>query len=122
LLTALCRPEQNEVCRRPWGPAQDPVKQLLAETFATRTRDEWDAWLRERSVCYALELDMAEAWRQPHLRERGMVRTGADGVEHLGTPICFTDEPGQPRGTVPGFGEHTDLLLERLGYDAAERS
>ena len=121
LLTALGRPDLIEVCRRPWGAAQEPVRQFLTETFATRTRDDWDAWLREQSVCYAPVLDMDEAWHQPHLRERAMVRTGEDGVEYLGTPIGFAAEPGRPTGRVPRLGEHTDEVLGRLGYDDGER-
>jgi crotonobetainyl-CoA:carnitine CoA-transferase CaiB-like acyl-CoA transferase len=121
LLTALGRPDLVEVCRRPWGADQDPVRAFLTETFLTRTRDEWDAWLREQSVCYAPVLELDEAWRQPVLRERDMVRTGEDGTEHLGTPIHFTAEPGHATGRVPGLGEHTDMILERLGYDESQR-
>lgn len=122
LLNALERPDLIEICRRPWGPAQDPVKDFLAATFATRTRDEWDAWLRDKGVCYAPVLDLHEAWQDDNLRAREMVLTGEDGVEHLGTPIKFREEPGCASHQVPGHGEHTDALLERLGYDAAEIS
>ncbi|MBV8169421.1 MAG: CoA transferase [Alphaproteobacteria bacterium] len=121
LLTALGRPDLIEVCRRPWGPAQDSVRAFLTETFATRTRDEWDAWLREQSVCYAPVLELDEAWRQPVLRERDMVRTGEDGTEHLGTPILFAAEPGNATSRVAQLGEHTDAILERLGYDEPAR-
>jgi crotonobetainyl-CoA:carnitine CoA-transferase CaiB-like acyl-CoA transferase len=121
LLNALGRPDLIELCRAPWGEAQEPVKRFLAATFATRTRDEWDRWLADKSVCYAPVLDMREAWRQPYLRERAMVLTGEDGVEHLGTPVKFRDEPGHAGARVPALGEHTDELLARLGYDEAGR-
>jgi crotonobetainyl-CoA:carnitine CoA-transferase CaiB-like acyl-CoA transferase len=121
LLSALGRPDLIELCRAPWGEAQEPVKRFLAATFATRTRDEWDRWLADKSVCYAPVLDMREAWRQPYLRERAMVLTGEDGVEHLGTPVKFRDEPGHAGARVPALGEHTDALLARLGYDEAGR-
>jgi crotonobetainyl-CoA:carnitine CoA-transferase CaiB-like acyl-CoA transferase len=121
LLSALGRPDLIELCRAPWGEAQEPVKRFLAATFATRTRDEWDRWLADKSVCYAPVLDMREAWRQPYLRERAMVLTGEDGVEHLGTPVKFRDEPGHAGARVPALGEHTDELLARLGYDEAGR-
>ena len=121
LLSALGRPDLIELCRAPWGEAQQPVKRFLAATFATRTREEWDRWLADKSVCYAPVLDMHEAWRQPYLRERAMVLTGEDGVEHLGTPVKFRDEPGHAGARVPALGEHTDELLARLGYDEAGR-
>ena len=46
---------------------------------------------------------------------------GPDGVEYLGTPVKFVNEPGRPSETVSRLGEHTDLILERLGYDENER-
>lgn len=84
LLSALGRPDLIDVCRAPWGPAQDPVKQFLHATFATRTLAEWDAWLADKGVCYAPVLNLHEAWQQGFLRERGMIEAGADGVERLG--------------------------------------
>ena len=119
LLVALERPDLVEVCRQPWGAAQEPVKAFLAETFATRTRDEWDDWLRDKQVCYAPVYDLHEAWHQDYLRERGMVRRGEDGVEHLGTPIAFREEPGQPSARLAELGGDTDRLLAELGYDDA---
>jgi crotonobetainyl-CoA:carnitine CoA-transferase CaiB-like acyl-CoA transferase len=121
LLGALGRPDLVDVCREPWGEAQAPVKQFLAEAFATRTRDEWDRWMADKGVCFAPVLELHEAWRLPVLREREMVTTGRDGVEQLGTPLKFRGEPGDPRGAVPELGEHNDMLLERLGYDAQAR-
>ena len=121
LLTALGRPDLIPLCREPWGSTQDPVKRFLAETFATRTRDEWDKWLADKGVCYAPVLDLREAWQGEQLRARGMIVRGPDGVEHLGTPVKFVNEPGRPSGTIPRLGEHTDLILERLGYDEVER-
>jgi len=121
LLTALGRPDLIPLCREPWGLAQDPVKHFLTETFATRTRDEWDEWLADKGVCYAPVLDLKEAWQGEQLRAREMILRGPDGVEHLGTPLKFANEPGRPTGAIPCLGEHTDLILERLGYDENER-
>src|SRR5215813_325924 len=87
LLTVLGRPDLIPLCREPWGPAQDPVKRFLAETFATKTRDEWDEWLADKGLCYAPVLNLQEAWQREQLRARGMVLRGPDGVEHLGTPV-----------------------------------
>ena len=122
LLNALGRPDLIEVCRASWGPAQAPVKRFLEETFALRTRDEWDRWLSDKGVCYAPVLDMKEAWHSRVLRDRGMIVAGKDGVENLGTPIKFQQEPGAPDFECAALGEHTDELLERLGYDAAARA
>ncbi len=122
LLNALGRPDLIAACRLPPGPAQDPVRSYLEATFATRTRDEWDRWLADKGVCYAPVLDLAEAWGSPVLRERGMIFTGDDGVENIGTPIRFREEPGRPSQKLPAHGANTDEILERLGYAAAARA
>ena len=121
LLAALERPDLIPLCRLPWGPAQAPVQEFLADTFVTRTRDDWNQWLADKGVCYAPVLTLDEAWQEPQLRERGMIVAGADGVEHLGTPIRFQEEPGRAESRVPELGEHTEMLLARLGYDAEAR-
>lgn len=122
LLKALGRPDLVEVCRLPWGAPQEPVRKFLTEAFLTRTRDEWDAWLADKRVCYAPVLDMKEAWNSRLLRDREMVVTGPDGVDNLGTPIRFKEEPGAPNYTFAALGEHTDEILERIGYDAEARA
>jgi crotonobetainyl-CoA:carnitine CoA-transferase CaiB-like acyl-CoA transferase len=121
LLNALGRPDLIELCRKPAGEAQAPVRKFLEETFLTKTRDEWDRWMQGKSVCFAPVLDLKEAWHSPVLRDRGMILKGPDGVDALATPIKFKEEPGQPSFELPGPGQHTDMLLERLGYDAAAR-
>lgn len=121
LLKALGRPDLIEVCRLPWGAPQAPVKAFLEQTFLTKTRDEWDAWLADKRVCYAPVLDLREAWHSPVMREREMVVTGPDGVDNLGTPIKFREEPGAPDYRFASLGEHTDEILARLGYDAGAR-
>ncbi len=121
LLSALGRTDLIELCRAPWGPAQDPVKQFLRETFATRTLAEWDAWLADKGVCYAPVLNLHEAWQQGFLRERGMIEPGIDGVERLGTPIRYRAEPGRPSEYLAAHGADTDRVLERIGYAADAR-
>ncbi|MDA0823240.1 MAG: CaiB/BaiF CoA-transferase family protein [Proteobacteria bacterium] len=121
LLNALQRPDLIEVCKRPWGPAQDPVKEFLNETFATRSLLEWDRWLGTLGICYAPVLNLNEAWQQEYLRERGMISVGSDGVERLDTPVRFKNEPAQISDKLAELGADTDALLERLGYDAQQR-
>ena len=121
LLTALGRPDLVDACRT-WGASQVPVREFLEKTFATKTRDEWVRWMDDKRVCFAPVLDLKEAWDSELVRSRGMVQKGADGVENLGTPILFRDEPGRPSHDCATQGQHTDQILERLGYDAAARA
>ena len=120
LLAALGREDLVDCCRE-WGDAQQPVKAFLQETFKTRTRDEWDEWLADIGVCYAAVNDLRDGWHLPVFRERGMIRRGRDGVEYLGTPIHYRDEPGDPSDYLAELGGDTDAILERLGYDESAR-
>lgn len=118
LLTALGRPDLIPLCKQPAGPVQDPVRAFLAETFATKTRDEWDAWLATLDVCYAPVNDLAEGLLQPHLREREMILEGPDGTLRIGTPIKFAAEPGRVAERGPEPGEHTQETLRSLRRSA----
>ena len=44
----------------------------------------------------------------------------ADGIEHVGTPLKFSKEPGRVSFTVPGQGEHTTAVLGAAGFTAEE--
>ena len=106
LLTDLGRPDLAEPVLRGPGPHQAPVMQFLEDTFATRTRDEWDQHLSQLDVCYGPVKTLPEALRDPHLQTRGMVREDHAGVRHVGTPIHFTDEPARPVSEPPGLDEY----------------
>lgn len=119
LLTALGREDLIELCALPPGPAQDPVKQFLEQTFATRTLAEWDQFLRDIDVCYAPVRDLFEAIHEPHLQAREMLLHDEDARPHLGVPIKFSEEPARPVLVLPRQGEHAAELLASLGYDDA---
>lgn len=91
LLAALARPDLIPLASAPPGPAQDPLKGFLSETFAAKTRDEWTAWFASKDVAYAPVLDFAEALHSPHVQDRGLL-IKQDGAHHLTSPIRFASE------------------------------
>lgn len=120
LLEALGRPDLVALCAQPPGAVQDPVKAFFAETFKTRTRDEWTAWFEGRDVCFAPVLDMKEAFHQPQVAARDMLLHEPGGVDHIGTPIKFVEEPGRPAFALPALGQHTEEVLRALGYGTSD--
>ena len=114
LLTALGRPDLIETAAGPNGPSQDPVKEFLQETFARRTRAEWEQFLKELDVCAAPVLDLHEAFHSGQSKAREMLVKDADGNLHIGLPIKFADEPGRLVPELPEPGEHTDEVLAGL--------
>ncbi|MGH6953227.1 MAG: CaiB/BaiF CoA transferase family protein [Alphaproteobacteria bacterium] len=120
LLTALGRPDLVELCRLPPGPGQDPVKRFFEEVFLTRTRAEWVEWFHDKDVCFAPVRDLQEAYDDPQARAREMVLTDGRGWRHIGLPLKFRNEPGQPRFDYPEHGGHSEEILTSLGYAEPE--
>ena len=120
LLTALERPDLIALCTLPPGRGQDPVRAFLAETFATRTLAEWEAFLANVDLCWAPVKGVVEAMRSEHLKAREMRIDFPDGQTHLGIPIKFADEPGAIRPVAPALGEHSRSALAAVGYSEAE--
>lgn len=119
LLHALGRPDLVADASGPPGPRHKPAQEFLSATFATRTRDEWEAWFEGRDICFAPLLDLHEAFQRPQVAARRMLERDAEGNLHIGLPIKFRDEPGTLDPRVPELGEHTAEVIadarRRLG-------
>jgi crotonobetainyl-CoA:carnitine CoA-transferase CaiB-like acyl-CoA transferase len=116
LLTALGRPDLIELCKLPPGRGQQPVRGFLEETFKTRTQAEWVAWMADKDVAFAPVKTLRQALDDPQVRHRAMVVEDARGLEHVGVPIKYADEPGQIDFGLPALGQHSEDILRGLGY------
>jgi crotonobetainyl-CoA:carnitine CoA-transferase CaiB-like acyl-CoA transferase len=103
LLTALGRDDLLPLAEAPAGE-QDALIAFLRETFATRTRAEWEAWFADKDVAFAPVLDFREALDAPHVAERGLLVTDAGGGTHIAPAIRFAGEEWTP-GPVPELGD-----------------
>ncbi len=120
MLTALGRPDLVEVACGPPGPGQAPVKAFLAETFASRSRAEWEAFFAGLDVCAAPVLDLHEAFHGAQAEAREMlVRDGAGNL-HIGIPIKYAEEPGRLDPAVPALGADTADILGELGLTGTQ--
>jgi crotonobetainyl-CoA:carnitine CoA-transferase CaiB-like acyl-CoA transferase len=122
LLTMLGRPDLIGLCELPPGPGQDPVRDFLRETFLTRTKREWIDYFAGHDVPFAPVQTLPEVLEDEHFRARGAVLKDARGWDHIGTPMTFTQEPGQPRLDPPALGQHSTEILCRFGFTDAEVS
>lgn len=102
-------------------------KELVAELEAAlkeRPTAEWVDRLLDAGVPAGPLHDYRQVCEDPHTRAREMVITmqhPAEGeIRGLGIPVKLSDTPGQVRRPAPLLGEHTDEILDRLGYSAAE--
>lgn len=119
-LNAMDRADLIPLGKAPAGPAQAPLRAYLTDTFLTCTQAEWVDWFEGRDICFAPVLDMKEAFDVPHLAARDMLLRDGDGNSHLGVPIKFAEEPGEPRLNAPALGADGRAILDELGYSEAE--
>lgn len=103
LLEALGRPDLIALGEAEAGPAQAPLRDFLATTFATRTRDEWVGWFHDKDVAFAPVLDFAEALAQPHVATRGLL-VEAEGAHQIAPAIRFAGEPAWTPRAAPDLG------------------
>lgn len=94
LLDGLGRPDLLPVALSEAGE-QDELIDFLRTTFATRTRDEWEAWFDGRDVAFAPVLDFAEALSRPHVAERGLVAEHA-GAYQFAPAVRFASGAWEP--------------------------
>jgi len=111
LLGALGRPELAALCEKGPGPHQMPVEQFLRDSFRTKTRDVWVAYLSKLDVCFGELNTFPEALRDPHLAARGMVLVDGLGRRHINSPLRFTREPAKVDLHEPALDEHGAKIL-----------
>ena len=86
-------------------------KQVLADVFATRTRDAWvERFADQPDLCFSPVLTMSEAPRHPHHAARGTF-LDLNGVVHPAPAPRFGRTPGAVQGAAPLPGLHNDEVL-----------
>lgn len=97
------------------------IRAKLSAIFRQHTREEWFERLKPLEVCAAPVLSLQEALDDPHHRARGMSIELEDRrigpVRQVGIGPKLSETPGRVRFTAPAPGEHTDEVLEALGYE-----
>jgi len=97
---------------------------MLDELFATGSRDEWVAKLREADIVAAPINTLLEASNDPDVLANGYVTEipypeyGKTLKVH-GTPWQFSETPAQI-GIAPGLGTDNEAVLTALGYSAVQ--
>lgn len=95
---------------------------LLHEQFSQWRRSELIAALDKAGVpCGAIN-SVAEVFEDPQVKARGMLQhvphpCGID-VPQVANPIRFADERIHTKRAPPLLGQHSDAILQELGYDA----
>ncbi|MGP4727571.1 CaiB/BaiF CoA transferase family protein [Agrobacterium deltaense] len=116
LLQALDREDLVPHAITPGGD-QSAVASFLRSVFASRTLDEWLEWTKDKRLSLGPVLNFAEALAHPHTEARSMLLRDKDGRPHLGTPLKFSADPGEPDLRLGRVGEDTLAVLKEIGID-----
>lgn len=118
LLDALGRADLLDYAKVEPGEGQKPLIEYFIATFKTKTRVEWEDFLSKIDVCWAPVRTLKDGFADPHTAAREMLLKDEAGNKHIGTPYKFSDEPGAPGLSLPGFGEDSEALAKAAGFDA----
>ena len=101
----------------------DEVRPFVAERLRTQSRQHWIDRLTAAGIPCGSVRNLQELFADPQIHAREMVAQ----LEHatigqlrvLGVPVKLSDTPGAVRTPPPRLGEHTDAVLQDLGFNAA---
>ena len=104
------------------GEKQEEISRYFKQTFLTKSRDEWVEILRQKDTCVAPVYSMDELVLDPQLISRGMINElphpVLGTVKQVGSMFKMSGSPFRVRNWSTRFGQHTDKILQEIGYDA----
>jgi crotonobetainyl-CoA:carnitine CoA-transferase CaiB-like acyl-CoA transferase len=106
-----------------WGPQDGKwaeIRSFLEGVFLSKTRDEWFELLSRNDIPVGKVYSQDEVFTDPQVLFRRMVldvehpRLGK--IRQIGIAPKLSRTPGKVRNLSPLLGEHTQEILQRLGY------
>jgi crotonobetainyl-CoA:carnitine CoA-transferase CaiB-like acyl-CoA transferase len=97
---------------------------IFDEIFATKTRDEWLHMLEAKGLMFCPAQGSRDVFQDP----QALINNYLVDFEHPaygtlqipGYPVHFSAAWAGTRSKAPAMGEHTDLIMERIGYSDLE--
>jgi crotonobetainyl-CoA:carnitine CoA-transferase CaiB-like acyl-CoA transferase len=103
------------------GKKREEIYRYFRQTFLTKSRDEWVEILRQKDTCVAPVYSIDELASDPQLIARGMIKEiphpVLGSVRQVGSMLKMSGSPFQVRNWSTRFGQHTDEILQEIGYD-----
>ena len=109
---------------KPEGEKWDEIRSSLKQIFLTKTRDEWFELLIRNDVPAGKVYTPDEVFGDPQVLHRQMVieveHPTLGKIKQVGIAPKLSGTPGKVRSLPPLPGEHTDEVLQGLGYEQEE--
>ncbi len=118
----LCRAlGRDDLIEHEFNPAKrEEIHRFFAESFRTKTRDEWFEILGKTDICVGRMLTLDEVPNDPQVLARKMIvelnGPGGQKVKQVGISVKLSETPGSIRSLSPQLGQHTDEIVGALGY------
>jgi crotonobetainyl-CoA:carnitine CoA-transferase CaiB-like acyl-CoA transferase len=130
LCDALNRPDLKDCGMKPGDFSQpgnarhEQARRDLEKIFLSKTRDEWFDFLAKADVCVGKVYEVPEVFEDPQVRHRRMAveleHPVAGKVTQAGVAVKLSETPGSIRSFAPYLGQHTEEVLQSLGYSTAK--
>ena len=107
------------------GNHSEIISQRMAEWCAERTTKEAIEELDKARIPAGEVLKANEVLKEPHIEARNLFQKVSypnikDPVPIVVSPLELSENPGQIKNRAPLLGEHTNQILEELGYSDEE--
>ena len=97
---------------------------LFDEALSLKTRDEWGRIFDQAGLIWGPVLSLDEVPKDPQALQLGMFpeikHSSIGSYPTVNIPMRFATSDVRPRGPAPELGQHTDPILESLGFNKAQ--
>jgi crotonobetainyl-CoA:carnitine CoA-transferase CaiB-like acyl-CoA transferase len=103
---------------------REELIRVVSDRMKARTAAEWQQKLQQAGIPNGPINDMQALFNDPQVLERNMIvemdHPTAEKIKLVGSPLKFSRTPVEARRHPPLFGEHTQEVLQQLGYTQSE--
>ena len=103
---------------------REAIVNIIGDLIVTKNGEEWLTILEDAGVPCGPIYSVDKIFADPQVLHREMMKeldhTKAGKIKVTGIPVKLSDTPGEVKTPPPFLGEHTQEVLEELGYSSQD--